>query len=493
MRRVHLANILQLLIHPLTPLWWVRLTVYGLVLAIGTFSLNAYAGIQEYTRVLDRQAVAGQQDQKNFSNALTGYKRLLASIQQYRQHGIDVSGAEAQAHAILQAIKDGNYGKANSAVSSIQTALATALETKQKAEQAAAEEAKRQAEALEASKGDIVGRAQVGDAKSPDTAVTLLQGSSTIATATTDAGGAFTFHVPAGTYTLKLSRNGYATLTKADVQVTAKQSTALTLTLQPIATTPKPTPKPAPTTTVAPTATKYSKYYKQSVETSRGTFAATIMSFELGPGKIKVVVDTAADGDCANDCPVLPVADYVKRNGGIAGINGTYFCPTAYPDCAGKTNSFYWKLFNSRLAKMINPNNFLGEQDPFIMFDNVGNYSYRTAWSGYADSGFPLYAGFSCKPGLVYGSKVILDDNTLDDKQRTSKITRQALGFIGSTMYVVYISSATVIDLASVMESLGMEKALNIDAGGSTGMYYNGAYKLGPGRSVPNALVFVEQ
>jgi exopolysaccharide biosynthesis protein len=43
------------------------------------------------------------------------------------------------------------------------------------------------------------------------------------------------------------------------------------------------------------------------------------------------------------------------------------------------------------------------------------------------------------------------------------------------------------------MEALGSTNALNIDAGGSSALWYNGSYKRGPGRGVPNALIFIEQ
>jgi exopolysaccharide biosynthesis protein len=52
--------------------------------------------------------------------------------------------------------------------------------------------------------------------------------------------------------------------------------------------------------------------------------------------------------------------------------------------------------------------------------------------------------------------------------------------------------SATVPELVEMLLSLGLENALNLDAGGSTGVYYVGRYRLGPGRDVPNAILFRE-
>jgi len=42
------------------------------------------------------------------------------------------------------------------------------------------------------------------------------------------------------------------------------------------------------------------------------------------------------------------------------------------------------------------------------------------------------------------------------------------------------------------MQSLGAENAMNLDGGGSVAMVYNGSYKVGPGRNLPNAIIFAQ-
>ena len=56
--------------------------------------------------------------------------------------------------------------------------------------------------------------------------------------------------------------------------------------------------------------------------------------------------------------------------------------------------------------------------------------------------------------------------------------------------FLIIANSATVIDLANIMQALGMEQALNLDGGGSSALYYQGEYKVGPGRQLPNAIIF---
>lgn len=262
--------------------------------------------------------------------------------------------------------------------------------------------------------------------------------------------------------------------------------------------TPKATPKPTPKPTATPTpnvssSTAHSTYSRQTVGSFRGNFTADIATFELGPGKIKVATDTASDSDCATDCPVMSVKSYVDRwPGAVAAINGTYFCPSDYSGChPNEVNSFFWKIKNSRLGTMINGSNGLGENDGFLMFSSNGTAKYVSRWSDYTS--FGPYAGINHKPTVVLNGKYNVDENTLDDKQRTAKMARGALGLKGQTLYAVVVQSATIMDLGAVMESLGVDVALNLDGGGSTALWYNGSYRRGPGRSVPNAVVFIEQ
>jgi len=39
---------------------------------------------------------------------------------------------------------------------------------------------------------------------------------------------------------------------------------------------------------------------------------------------------------------------------------------------------------------------------------------------------------------------------------------------------------------------LGVKYALNLDGGGSSALYLNGSYIVGPGRSLPNAVILVK-
>jgi hypothetical protein len=244
-----------------------------------------------------------------------------------------------------------------------------------------------------------------------------------------------------------------------------------------------PTPKP-----VAAVATSAYGYAKQTVATGRGSFSAHVIKLKLSEVTIKTV--SASTGDCANNCPTKSLAQYIAENGAYAGMNGTYFCPPDYASCAGKVNSFDFGFYNSNSGTWINR--------PAANWDSVGLatfngsspsfYHYGNQYTGHgvtaAISNFP--------PLLVKNGQVVTNESQQDAYQKT-KGTKGALGVDGTSIYLALVSSASMTDLAHVMQSLGARDVLNLDGGGSSAMWIGGGYKVGPGRSLPNAIVLVRR
>ena len=86
-----------------------------------------------------------------------------------------------------------------------------------------------------------------------------------------------------------------------------------------------------------------------------------------------------------------------------------------------------------------------------------------------------------------------LIDWELDEKQTKTKSIRNAIGYKDNKLYLVVAFNATVPDLANIMQAIGVEYALNLDGGYSSAMIYNGEYMVGPGRNIPNAILFAEE
>ena len=226
-------------------------------------------------------------------------------------------------------------------------------------------------------------------------------------------------------------------------------------------------------------------YSRQSVTTDAGTFMVSMVAADLGGTRI--IVDTASDSDCGNDCPVLPLSEYVSRNGAFAGVNGSYFCPVTYPSCAGKTNTFDLLVMNHKKT-YFNSGNNVYSNNPAVIFGD-GYIRFISAASQWGRDTSPNGV-LSNYPMLVFNNNVVFGGD--DDPKKGSKGARSFVSNKGNTVYIGVVHSATVAESARAMNALGMENAMNLDNGGSTALW-SGGYKVGPGRNLPNVILFVSK
>ncbi|EKD86118.1 MAG: copper amine oxidase protein [uncultured bacterium] len=224
-------------------------------------------------------------------------------------------------------------------------------------------------------------------------------------------------------------------------------------------------------------------YSRQNVKTDFGTFLVDIVTADLN--STRVIVDTATDGDCRDACPVLSLGDYAGRNGAFAGINGSYFCPADYPSCAGKTNSFDTLLMNKN-KKYINSDNNVYSTVPAVIFSGSGARYVGQSLQWGRDTG--VDSVLANQPLLVSGGKVVYGGD--DEAKRAGAGSRSFVGSTGSTVYIGVVHGANAAQMTRVLHAMGIENALNLDSGGSTALW-SGGYKVGPGRGIPNALLFV--
>lgn len=228
-----------------------------------------------------------------------------------------------------------------------------------------------------------------------------------------------------------------------------------------------------------------SGYSRQTVSTTAGNFVVSLISGDLG--STKVIVDTASDSDCTNNCPVLPLATYVSRSGAYAGVNGSYFCPASYPTCSGKTNSFDLLVMNKNKT-YFNSSNNVYSTNPAVIFGGgyVRFVSAASSWG--RDTG--VDGVLSNYPLLVEGGNIKFTSD--GDPKKGSKGNRSFVANKGNTVYIGVVHSATVGEAAVALKALGMENGLNLDDGGSTALW-SGGYKVGPGRDLPNVILFVKK
>lgn len=233
----------------------------------------------------------------------------------------------------------------------------------------------------------------------------------------------------------------------------------------------------------------------ETVTTDRGSFVIDLVS--LDRSAFRLITDTASLANCSDNCAAKSLAAYVQENGTSVGIHGTYFCPPDYASCAGMVNTFNPPVFNSAADLMINENKLPFHAGPMVTSDTSGLYRFfhRTIDFGYtvADferrTGTTLSAALANYPSLMENGRRVVSSEPLEAKMLLQS-TRGGFGFSESRVFLVIAKSASVIDLASIFDTIGATWAFNLDGGGSAALYAYGNYLSGPGRLLPNAMVF---
>jgi len=240
-------------------------------------------------------------------------------------------------------------------------------------------------------------------------------------------------------------------------------------------------------------------YALQSVVTAVGTFDTHVMKLDRERYQMETLVDE--DADCDNNCAVKNLAAYAADAGAQYGIHGTYFCPADYASCSSEVNTFNGPLYDSLSGYMHNPEDIFFHLAPMIAESEDGQlvyYPQAPQFGSAASFAFThsssLHAAIANYPGLINNGAVIVEsEGRLEEIMRTNRRPRGAIGW-NSDQYILAIATdATVVELAYIMHALDAQYAMNLDGGGSIALYYEGQYMVGPGRPLPNAVVFTER
>ena len=104
-----------------------------------------------------------------------------------------------------------------------------------------------------------------------------------------------------------------------------------------------------------------------------------------------------------------------------------------------------------------------------------------------------IEGGLSAGPRLITNGSITV--NPYAENYTIPKITeyatpRSAIGITkDNKLLLVTVPSATIKELATVMQKLGAYNAMNVDGGASSGLYYKGQMITTPGRELSNALI----
>ncbi len=240
----------------------------------------------------------------------------------------------------------------------------------------------------------------------------------------------------------------------------------------------------------------YNSYERRAVTVASGTYMVDVITIDLSNPKLKVQTLAAGTNPCAVNCPARSVAAFNEIGRGFAAINGTYFDTSA-----AKRNYYFFPIYDSTERVFVNQEQLkYWTTGPLVAFDTANRFYYfkdarqfKSVSDFETTRGVTLQAAIGNKPRLIEDGKNYLIDWEVDEKQRTVKTLRNAIGYANNKIMLVVAQKATVPDLAEIMITLGARDAVNLDGGGSTALMYGGQYVLGPGRNVVNAIVFSEE
>ncbi|MCR4256816.1 MAG: phosphodiester glycosidase family protein [Candidatus Uhrbacteria bacterium] len=226
-----------------------------------------------------------------------------------------------------------------------------------------------------------------------------------------------------------------------------------------------------------------------TVSAATGSFSVELV--KLQRKRYRMITETAEGRDCGSNCAAISLRDYVTATQADAGIHGSYSCPPDYADCVEKINTFLSPFFDTTAGAMINQSGMAVHKGPMLTYSPEGLYRFfhRTR-----DVTGAMEAAASNYPSLVEnGTVIVQSEERLEDEMRTTKGVRGAIGIDDHFVYLVIARQATVPDVAEIMKTLGSTHALNLDGGGSAALWFEGSYAFGPGRLLPNAILFKQK
>ncbi|MCK5415882.1 phosphodiester glycosidase family protein [Candidatus Parcubacteria bacterium] len=241
----------------------------------------------------------------------------------------------------------------------------------------------------------------------------------------------------------------------------------------------------------------YSKYEHKKITVKDDIYAVNLIEIDLKNPKLKIITDAATDYTCKTNCPAEALASFANgNNNGFAAINGSYFDTSA-----NKKNYYFAPVYLASSNTLINADQTkYWTTGPLVAFDVNNKFYYFKDSRDFKDVEtfeekykVKLQAAISNRPRLIEEGNNYLITWDMDNKQENIKSSRNALGYKNEKIYLIIVKNATLYNLAQVLKEMEMEYALNLDGGYSSALYYNDEYMVGPGRDIPNAIIFSEE
>lgn len=181
------------------------------------------------------------------------------------------------------------------------------------------------------------------------------------------------------------------------------------------------------------------------------------------------------------------------NNNAISWVNGSFFCPSDYSFCSGKEGT----TNNQRYFEGISYEGFEGSWDKpmFALDKNKNSFIYQRNNLNIEKEN-DIYYGLSNWPLLLKDGENQLeqyyDMGVIDGKMKAYSTKNFVCNSKDKQKIYFWLVYAVDIDsLVWVLKEFWCSDALNLDAGLSTALMYNGKYVVWPQRNVIDALAIV--
>ena len=208
----------------------------------------------------------------------------------------------------------------------------------------------------------------------------------------------------------------------------------------------------------------------------------------------KIVVNAVPNGQAPKSVKTL-----MEEVGGVSAINGAFF--NAYAKNPADQDSDMIAIRNGRKRAVYGDD--LGETRALFGFQKDGtplmatNATRSRENGGWYNSEFSkIENGLAMHVLLVDGRNVSYNNAEMNGDGKQGKVAMKE--FICSTadkktVYFGKVNAVTFVGLAEYIQSeFGCNDAIQLDAGGSTAIYFEGEKIAGPGRNVKDAFVVIE-
>lgn len=124
------------------------------------------------------------------------------------------------------------------------------------------------------------------------------------------------------------------------------------------------------------------------------------------------------------------------------------------------------------------------------------NYLERVKKKSLAKGGSgELRAAFDNDPRLINSRGSVMYatgmPNIVSRELFYMKTRRNFIGWNKERFYLASVGRSDLEEFRGIIKNMGLQYAINVDAGGSTALYANGKYLHGPGRNIVNAVLIV--